>query len=154
LIGNILSDEICCAEEMQRLAKLSNIMEKNIFKDKKLTNAQAYLLLNLYKNNNINMQTLSEILEIDISTLTRNISKLIKPGYVIKEKDINDKRVNLVKLTKKGEELAKEVENIYIKHYIKIVCNIPKDKKDIVFEGINILLAIFEEAKNKKESKK
>lgn len=59
----------------------------------------------LYTKSRMTMAEIAEKIGKDKSTVTVLIDKLIKLGYVVKERDTNDARVIYVTLTPKGEKL-------------------------------------------------
>lgn len=71
-------------------------------------------LINLYEHNGVAQEFLSKILYIDKSAITRSIQSLEKKGYLYREKNKNDKRVNNIILTEKAftiENLLSEISN-------------------------------------------
>ena len=71
---------------------------------------QFMFLLELYINDGRNQEELSKILKIDKGTTARAIKKLEEEGYIIRCKDENDKRSNIIYLTQKGKDIK---DNIY-----------------------------------------
>lgn len=71
---------------------------------------QFMFLLELYINDGRNQEELSKILKIDKGTTARAIKKLEEEGYIIRCKDENDKRSNIIYLTEKGKDIK---DNIY-----------------------------------------
>ena len=57
----------------------------------------------------IKQSALSRKLSIDISTLSRNLDKLISKQILFKEESIQDKRTHVVKLTELGENLYDDI---------------------------------------------
>lgn len=106
------------------LLDLQNLFRSRISSDG-LTLPQL-LLISCIPDNGIDMTSLSNRLGVDNSTLTRVVDNLHKKGWVEREKNINDKRITLLKLTTIGaehqesieEEIDRFGENIY--HSISI----------------------------------
>jgi DNA-binding MarR family transcriptional regulator len=63
------------------------------------------ILMYLYHHNHVTMKELAEHIHRSKPTVTILVNKLVDHGYVIKEKDANDKRATYIKLTQKGKEL-------------------------------------------------
>lgn len=141
-------EELCCAEGIQQLARLSFIMERDIFKEKGFTNPQALLLINLDKTGSLTMNELSKLMAVDLSTATRNVEKLVKKKYLKKEKCTEDRRVSIVSLTDKGRETAISLKELFVKHYASLLCKISEEKRSIVFEAVSILTEAFKNNKN------
>jgi len=59
----------------------------------------------LFKNSKLTMAEIAEKIVKDKSTVTALVNKLVRLGYVIKERDTQDARVVYVSLTDKGKQL-------------------------------------------------
>ena len=66
----------------------------------------------LFKKPRLTMAEIAEKIGKDKSTVTALVDKLVRLGYVIKEKDTHDTRVVYVALTHKGNELEPVFEEI------------------------------------------
>jgi len=73
------------------------------------------ILVNLFRSSPLSMKELAERIGRDKSTITALINKLIKLGYVEKQKDPSDSRVTLIGLTREGEELKPDFEYVSAK---------------------------------------
>lgn len=69
---------------------------------------QYMFMIHLYKNDGISQEKLSELINIDKGTTAKAIKKLEELGYVERNKDISDKRVNKIYLTEKALEIKNE----------------------------------------------
>lgn len=69
----------------------------------------------LYNKPKMSMAEIADKIGRDKSTITALVDKLVKLGYVAKEKDTKDTRVVYVTLTSKGEELKPAFEAISAK---------------------------------------
>jgi len=78
-------------------------------KDRDLTLTQAYIILILYNEKNLNQETIASILNINEVTATREISSLEDNGYVSRRVDENDKRRKIVTLTESGKKMVKTI---------------------------------------------
>jgi len=75
------------------------------------------ILANLFKCKKATMTEIANLIHRDRSTVTTLVNKLIKLGYVLSERDINDSRSSIISLTKKGEELETAFKEISQKLY-------------------------------------
>ena len=115
----------------------SIILRKNA-KDLGLTLPQVQLLLSI-PFSSISMTDLANLLGIDNSTLTRNLNKLEKKGYIKRTKDYYDRRIYKVSLSKKGSVKKNIIENKLNEVSIKILSVLNyKDKHD-VFQSLEKL---------------
>jgi len=66
----------------------------------------------LFKRDRASMKELSDRIGRDKSTVTALVSKLVRAGYVVKEKDPDDNRITYLCLTTKGRALEKDFDEI------------------------------------------
>ena len=117
--------------------EISIIMRK-IAKDLGLTLSQVQLLLSI-PFSSISMTDLANLLGIDNSTLTRNLNKLEKKGYVKRTKDYYDRRIYKISLSKIGSVKKNIIENKLNEVSTKILSVLNyKDKHD-VFQSLEKL---------------
>ncbi len=145
--------ESCCGSEIQKLARLTYILEKNTFKLKGFTSSQAYTLLALLESGELSMREISERMALDCSTMTRNISKLVDLGLVDRCSCDSDRRITRISLSELGRVKTMEIREAFMEHFGQVVCRLPKEKFDIIFEGINLLTEALEEERSCNEKK-
>ena len=88
--------------------------------DNNLSSSQL-LCISSIPYSGITQTNLANKLSLDISTLSRNLSKKIKKGFIIKKVDSVDKRVQYIFLTDRGKDiysriimsLEKKISTIY-----------------------------------------
>lgn len=90
-------------------------------------------LIELYKNDGISQEELSEILNIDKATTCRAIKKLEKEELLIKVKDENDKRAYKLYLTEKSKSIEDNIKNA-LNEWEKHI------SKELSQEEVNILI--------------
>ncbi|WAH36533.1 MarR family winged helix-turn-helix transcriptional regulator [Alicyclobacillus dauci] len=70
----------------------------------------GYLLLtSLQRRGKMTIGTLAEVFQLDISTVSRQVTPLIKHGYVLRETSDEDKRVSVLSITDEGEQKLSRV---------------------------------------------
>ena len=94
---------------------------------------QIMFLIELYKNDGISQEELSEILNIDKATTCRAIKKLEKEELLIKVKDENDKRAYKLYLTEKSKSIEDNIKNA-LNEWEKHI------SKELSQEEVNILI--------------
>ncbi|MCR8630250.1 MarR family winged helix-turn-helix transcriptional regulator [Paenibacillus radicis (ex Xue et al. 2023)] len=94
----------------------------------------------LFKNSRLTMADISKRINKDKSTVTALVDKLVRLGYVTKERDREDTRIVYVALTPKGSELEPIFEAISKELLDLFYLNISdKEKEDL----LNILKKIY-----------
>jgi len=74
-----------------------------------LKTGQLHILFLLFKTDGINQESLARSVNVDKAAVTRSIAKLIKEGYVFRERDEDDKCSFRVFLTPRGKEIHPEI---------------------------------------------
>ena len=100
---------------------------------------QMLFLLQLYRQDGISQEELSEKLSIDKGTTARSIKKLEKEGFIIRVKDEHDKRAYKIYLTDKSKEKQNDVCNVLQEWESILTENITEEERDTL---INILKKI------------
>ncbi|MFD0681941.1 MULTISPECIES: MarR family winged helix-turn-helix transcriptional regulator [unclassified Paenibacillus] len=94
----------------------------------------------LFKNSRLTMADISKRINKDKSTVTALVDKLVRLGYVTKERDREDTRIVYVALAPKGSELEPIFEAISKELLDLFYLNISdKEKEDL----LNILKKIY-----------
>lgn len=102
-------------EKMQNIRYFSRIMIRRATKEYQIPAEHLDLLSQLaVKKEKMTPMTLSKIMKVNKTIISRIIEQLNNKGYLIKTKDENDKRSYFVSITELGEE---QLRNIY-KHYL------------------------------------
>lgn len=100
---------------------------------------QVMFLLELYRGDGKSQEELAERLNIDKGTTARAIRKLEEEGFIIREKDLVDKRAYKVYLTKKGNDIKNNVYEIMMKWEEKITSNLNEEESKTI---VNLLSRI------------
>jgi MarR family transcriptional regulator, organic hydroperoxide resistance regulator len=87
------------------------------------------------------MADISKMINKDKSTVTALVDKLVRLGYVTKERDSEDTRVVYVALTQKGSELEPIFESISKQMLDVFYLNISDKEKE---ELLHVLKKIFQ----------
>ncbi len=124
-----------------------------------LTLGQCHTIIEIGQAGKIAMIRLAESLNLDGSTVTRNVDTLEKAGLVFREPSPTDRRVTLACLTAEGTERYKKINDGMNRYFSQIIASIPALKRSSVAEGLEIFvealnpLPIEEEAKTCNERK-
>ncbi|WP_408892451.1 MarR family winged helix-turn-helix transcriptional regulator [Paenibacillus taichungensis] len=88
---------------------LSEMAEQGI---QDLATSHGDIIYALYNNSRMTMAEIAKKIGKDKSTVTALVDKLVRNGYVAKDRDATDSRIVHVTLTAKGEELKPVFEHI------------------------------------------
>ncbi len=98
---------------------------------------QSFVLLKLFNDTNtgigavlrilkestlpVSARKISEMMGVSEARITILLKKMQNRGYIVREKDYKDARVTIVKLTKEGEEQAKNLHDTLCKNIETII---------------------------------
>ncbi|GCF93271.1 MarR family transcriptional regulator [Enterococcus florum] len=83
----------------------------DVMMSQNLTSTETMVLMFLYKHQQVTQEDIVHYLQLDKASITRTIQSLIKKGYVVKKKDLHDKRCNNIFLSEKGMQLETLIVN-------------------------------------------
>ena len=126
------------AEQIYELNLGTGNILRSIASELNLTLPQVQCFLTI-PFDSINMTNLSRQLGIDNSTLTRNLAKLDRQGFIHRTQDEFDKRVIYVSLTKNGKETLSEIEARLEDISHKILTDMKYEDRQDVFEALEKL---------------
>jgi len=104
--------------------------EHDVVKDQGVTLEQAHTIETLGSANALRMKELASKMGITTGTLTVNIDKLEKLGFVKRVPNENDRRSILVRLTEKGEELFEEHHKMHLRLTTEMCSSLSEDEAD------------------------
>lgn len=140
----------CCIEDVrdtvQRMVRIIQLFERDQIKIYDFTSTQCYSLIELGKTNQMTMLDLSEKMNLNTSTMTRIVDKLVKRNLVERKRDEADRRIVLVSLTEEGTRSARKLNNSLSRYYERILENLPDGKISSILNSSELLIAAFEKA--------
>ena len=104
-----------------------NLKENNI----NLTAEQWGIINFLLEEDGINQNQIGKLINKDHTCVSRLIDTLIKKGIINKEISLEDKRVNLIYLTKAGKELQNKAADTVRHSLDKVFKNVSEEEKEI-----------------------
>lgn len=101
-----------------------------------------------------NKKTMGEVannLRITLGTLTTAINKLVKKGYVEREKDENDKRVVLLSLTQSGINIYNIHKKFHDEMIFSVMEEFKEDEREVLSRLLSKITMFFKEKYNKSD---
>ncbi|MBR2704889.1 MAG: MarR family transcriptional regulator [Clostridia bacterium] len=77
-----------------------------------LTYTQYITMMALWDKKELNVKSLGRLLYLDSGTLTPVLKKLEGKGYIERQRDLEDERNLIIKITKQGMDLRKKAKHI------------------------------------------
>ena len=118
------------------------LFRKNI-KQYNLTESQALCLISI-PFNGISQTRLSHNLSLNISTVSRNLSHLIKVDLIIKKKSNQDIRSYNISLSDKGKKIYTKINKSIDNHLYNIYTKLDLNEKDLLIDLLNKINWQFE----------
>ncbi len=126
--------------DMRLLARKMELMTKSEASCCGITLTQCHLLTEIGWAGAASLNTLSENLGVDKSTMSRNIDILVTGGLVSRTTDPENRRAVTIMLTDTGLQLFDQVESRMTHFYETLFHSLPADKRNQVLESLEILL--------------
>ncbi len=113
---------------------------------------QCHTLLEIAEMGTVTVSQLALHFDLDRSTLSRTIEKLLSMNLITRQENPEDRRFSNVSLTTDG---IKEVERINLlcnRHYRKLLLNIPVERLGGLIESVIMLAESMEKVRNEEKS--
>lgn len=141
---------LCCVDEVgdmvKHMVRHFQLIERDQIKPLGFTTSQCYSLMELLEHGNMTMQELSERMNLNSSTMTRVVDKLVRDKYILRSRSENDRRIVIVSLSDKGIESARMVQKAIKSYYEDVTRNLPKDRILEVLEAVSLLMSAFDKS--------
>ena len=118
------------------------LFRKNI-KQYNLTESQALCLISI-PFDGISQTRLSHNLSLSISTVSRNLSHLIKVDLIIKKKSNQDIRSYNISLSDEGKKIYTKINKSIDNHFYNICTKLDSNEKDLLIDLLNKINWQFE----------
>tara|TARA_S200000501_G_scaffold51922_1_gene41989 strand:- start:29907 stop:30326 length:420 start_codon:yes stop_codon:yes gene_type:complete len=118
------------------------LFRKNI-KQYNLTESQALCLVSV-PFDGISQTRLSHNLSLNLSTVSRNLSHLIKLDLIIKKKSNQDIRSYNIILSDKGKKIYTKINKSIDNHFYNICTKLDSNEKDLLIDLLNKINWQFE----------
>ena len=109
---------------------------RKIAKKYSLSDSQLICIATI-PSNGISQSELAKLLSIDLSTLSRNLSRLIKMKVLIKSNDPYDNRAYQIALTEHGETLYKKILKSLEKYLEVDIAVLDADEHELMLDNIS-----------------
>ena len=102
--------------------------------------AEAYALTELAKENQLSQHDLVQRLNLAKSTVSRMVKKLVKRGWISRERSQDDGRVWLLSLTEAGVNTAVNLSQARQTKFAQILNHIPESEQENVINALATLI--------------
>lgn len=135
---NTYADEL--RELTRQLIRIAGFQDKAEAACCGTTIGQCYAISELGRTEALSLNELAGLLKLDNSTMSRTINNLVDQGIVAREADPQDRRYVKMRLTDKGLDIFRSIEDSLDNYYRLIINSIPEDKHGQIIESLELLL--------------
>ncbi|PJI10478.1 MULTISPECIES: MarR family winged helix-turn-helix transcriptional regulator [Clostridium] len=137
----------CLRELIRILVRDLGLLEKSDSSCQGVTISQCHAIVEIGRAKEISLNELAGILELDKSTMSRTINKLVGDSLVLRETHPEDRRYIVIKLTEKGMKVFKTIEENMSTYYKNIFIAIPENKREQILDSLKVLIDVIHENK-------
>ncbi|WP_297425587.1 MarR family winged helix-turn-helix transcriptional regulator [Clostridium sp.] len=113
-----------------------------------VTLAQCHALVEIGRAENISLKDLANLIDLDISTMSRTVDSLVKKEFVFRTPSETDRRSIDIELTEKGLKLFRDIEIKMDDKFKNIFNQISLEDQLTVFNGLNIIIQALSKDEN------
>ncbi len=118
-------------------------LAEGVISDLSITEVHTIEAIGMYSEKT--MSEVASILKITVGTLTTAINKLIKKGYVERKRIEEDRRVVLIKLTKRGKLAYRIHEKFHHDMVHTVIDGLEEKEEEILISALNKINDFFKE---------
>lgn len=138
-----------CAEELMRYVLMSEeriyFVEKNM---RELAHGESAVLLYLMEENDgANAKELSERFAVNTSRIAAILNGLVKKGYIIRQKDADDKRMVRVFITEKGRIFTERRKDKLLDYCAAMLERLGEEESELYVNIMKHICEIFQKIK-------
>lgn len=127
-------------ESIRHLERKLGVLEEGKFYCCGVSLAQCHALVEVGRAGALSLMELASMLNLDTSTMSRTVERLVKGKFVKREADAQDRRYVRIFLTDKGKELHAYIEDQMKEYYNQVFADIPEEKRAQVLESLEIVV--------------
>lgn len=132
-----------------RLMRQLNLLNRDQKVCYGVTLPQCYTIETVSREGQLTMNELSRLMGVSLSTMTRVVDVLVRDEVLERVPNPSDRRKVCIRLTAKGQELARKLKACTESYTLEILEKIPKEKQAQVIESMGLLSEAIETVKQK-----
>jgi DNA-binding MarR family transcriptional regulator len=111
--------------------------------DLSLSKHELFTLMIVDRRGEIIMSHIADYVNIPMSTATGIVDRLVKNGYLERNRSESDRRIVIIKLTAKAKELVNEIKGIGLKYFSMIHEALTEEERTFLAQLITKIIAII-----------
>ncbi len=134
-------------EGLRELVRALGVLEKNEAGCCELSLGQCHAVVEIGRAGTLSLIRLAALLDLDKSTVSRMVEKLVQEGMLERRENAADRRYNELCLTQTGKLAYRKVESQMDVYFATVLDKILPEKRALALEGIELLVQAFAEMK-------
>jgi len=119
--------------------------------DLEFSKSELLAMLFVDKHGEIIMSKIAEYINVSMSTANGIVERLVKNGYLNRDRSDSDRRIVVIRLTDKGKTLVDELKNT-IFEYIKLIYEaLDDEERKLIFKIFNKVASILDKKSTKSQ---
>lgn len=111
--------------------------------DLSFSKSEVLTLLFVDRYEEIIMSRVAEYINVPMSTATGIVERLVKKGYLQRERSESDRRIVVIKLTDKGEGFISEIKEVIFDYLRAITESLSEEEKDLLGKIFIKIIAVL-----------
>ena len=107
-----------------------------------ITEVHTMIAVGLYESNP--MSTVAIRLGVTLATLTTAINKLVRKGFIVRERDSEDRRKVLIRLTKRGRQVYRVHHMFHNKMLSEALADLSDQEEQVLSSSLEKVKAFFD----------
>lgn len=136
-------DEKGFKNAIRKFGKEFEQLEKGVLLCCGVTFTQCNTILEIGRAGCVSLNKLADLLEVDNSTMSQTISKLVKQKLVRRDIDPDDRRYVTISLTQEGMTVYKKLDEGMNSYYTDVYYSIPEDKRVQIIDALGMMTDIL-----------
>lgn len=118
--------------------------------DMKLSKSELFAMLIVERYDEVIMSKIADNINVSMSTATGIVDRLVKNGYLKRERSEQDRRVVVIKLTDKGKKVIDDLKNIILKYINTFSYSLTDEEKMLLQKIFFKMVKMINEENNDK----
>lgn len=135
-----MTEERQLREGIRQLERVLGVLNESEMTCCGVTLAQCHAVVEIGRAESLSLVELSNLLNLDNSTISRTVNNLVNKGFVERQLDPDDRRYVTIYLTGDGRKVYNQIEKNMAEEYSRVYNSIPLEKRQQVIESLQILI--------------
>jgi MarR family transcriptional regulator, organic hydroperoxide resistance regulator len=111
--------------------------------DQTLSKSELFTLLQVERNGEIIMSQIADYINISMSTATGIVERLVKQGFIERNRNDSDRRIVTIKLTAEGKALAKNIKSKIFGVAKLLLDSLTEEEQELLFRIFTKVTSVF-----------